>query len=72
MVFIIKLMFPLILGKNQPKLIVEPTIGMHRTKAEAALVALNKTAEIDTSWNEFFGVLASNIILTRLGIYLQK
>lgn len=45
---------PYTTGKNQPKLIVEPTIGMHRTKAEAALVALNKTAEIDTSWNEFF------------------
>ena len=40
--------------KSHSKLIVEPTIGVHRTQAEASLAAFNKTAAIDTSWNEFF------------------
>lgn len=40
--------------KNQAKLIVEPTIGIHRTKAEATLTALNQSIETDAKWNEFF------------------
>lgn len=39
---------------NQRKLIIEPTIGIHRTKAEVTVSVLNKKAEIGTSWNEPF------------------
>ncbi|OTG81620.1 hypothetical protein [Acinetobacter sp. ANC 4648] len=45
---------PYVTSKSQPKLIIEPTIGVHNTKAEATLGVLNKTAKIDTSWDEFF------------------
>ena len=45
---------PELTAKNQPKLIVEPTIGVHRTEAEAALAVLNQSAETEASWNEFF------------------
>ncbi len=41
-------------SKNQPKLIVEPTIGTHRTKAEAVLGVLNRSVDTRASWNEFF------------------
>lgn len=45
---------PYTTSQNQPKFIVEPTIGIHRTEAEAKLSVLNKMAEIGTSWNEAF------------------
>ena len=40
--------------QNYPKLVIEPTIGINHTKAEANLSALNQTLNMDTSWNEFF------------------
>jgi len=40
--------------QNYPKLVIEPTIGINHTKAEANLSALNQTLNMETSWNEFF------------------
>ena len=37
-----------------PTFVVEPTIGMHHTEAEAKLSVLNINADIDASWDEFF------------------
>ena len=45
---------PELTAKKQPKLIVEPTIGVHRTEAKAALAVLNQSAETGASWDEFF------------------
>ncbi|OTG65027.1 hypothetical protein [Acinetobacter silvestris] len=45
---------PQITKKNQNKLIVEPTIGIHHTKVNAKLTILNKIAETDKSWHEFY------------------
>lgn len=36
------------------KLRVEPTMGVHSTKAKAKLSVLNMEANADSSWNEFF------------------
>lgn len=45
---------PEVTAQNYPKMIVEPTIGIHRTKAEATLTLLNQHLETETQWNEFF------------------
>ncbi|RZG44405.1 porin family protein [Acinetobacter wuhouensis] len=41
-------------AKNQAKLIVEPTVGTHRTKAEATLAVLNQGIDVHATWDEFF------------------
>lgn len=61
-------MSPALSFKNPPKLIVEFTIGMHCTKSKATLSALNRSPDIDSVWNETFGILALNTILIHLGI----
>lgn len=39
---------------KRPKLIFEPTIGIHHTEAEATVAALGLTKKVDINWNEFF------------------
>ncbi|MDV2468104.1 hypothetical protein QR674_03810 [Acinetobacter chinensis] len=39
---------------NQPRLIVEPTAGIHHTEAKATLSVLNQSVKADQSWDEFF------------------
>ena len=39
---------------NKHKLIVEPTVGVHRTEADATLSAFGITKKADINWNEFF------------------
>ncbi|MDR0236135.1 hypothetical protein [Acinetobacter sp.] len=45
---------PEITSQHQAKFIVEPTVGLHRTEAEATLGALNQTLATDAKWTEFF------------------
>lgn len=39
---------------KQPKLLIEPTIGLHHTDAKATLSAFNITKNANIDWNEFF------------------
>ena len=39
---------------KKPKVIFEPTIGVHHTEAKATLAALGLTKQADIHWNEFF------------------
>lgn len=41
-------------NNKKHKLIVEPTIGIHRTEADATLSAFGVTKKADVNWNEFF------------------
>lgn len=45
---------PEITAQSIPKLIIEPTLGLHRTKIDAKLNVLNQNLETDTRWDEFF------------------
>ena len=45
---------PELTSEKEPRLIIEPTIGVHRTDVEATLTALNKQIETDIEWDEFF------------------
>lgn len=45
---------PEVTAQNYPKMILEPTIGVHRTKIGATLNLLNQQLETKTQWNEFF------------------
>lgn len=39
---------------KRPKMVFEPTIGIHHTEAEATVAALGLTKKVDIHWNEFF------------------
>ncbi|OAL76802.1 hypothetical protein AY606_12620 [Acinetobacter sp. SFB] len=45
---------PELTSEKEPRLVIEPTIGIHRIKVEATLTVLNQYLETDTKWNEFF------------------
>lgn len=53
---------------QRPKVIFEPTIGVHHTEAKATLAALGLTKQADLHWNEVFGVHALDITLILHGI----
>ncbi|AOA60023.1 hypothetical protein BFG52_14675 [Acinetobacter larvae] len=40
--------------KNRAKLVIEPTIGMHHTKADATLAVMQYQTDVSKSWDEFF------------------
>jgi hypothetical protein len=41
-------------SQQRAKFIVEPTMGLHHTQAEARLGVLNQNAATETKWTEFF------------------